>query len=238
MQISIFGIAIAAVYSLLVVGLLVLLWYPLRRWRLTWVPFALAGLVAIAAPWAEEYWIASRFEELCKEAGVHVYRTVEVEGFLDATSPSSPFGVTSGPWDSPQAIKDFDRTGYRFQELLLTDGRARRLERTPDGIWQSLLDRPTARYHYKHAYQPTPFETEKVLGWKLKKTEVQVVNSQTGEVIAREVGFNRYPSVLEGMWIRLFGSGLTQCPDPGKAPPPGTRIEHLPAAALKPSNPR
>ena len=214
MQISIFGIAIAAVYTWLVVGLLVLLWYPLRRWRLTWVPFALAGLVAIVAPWAEEYWIASRFEELCKDAGVHVYRKVEADGFLDTTSPSSPFGVTTGPWDSPQAIKDFDRRGYRFQEYLLTDGRVRRLERTGDGMWQSVLDRSTARYHYRHAYQPTPYRYEEPMGWKLERSETQIVDSVSGEVLGRDTHYVREASAIEGLWIRFFGYGMTGCSGP------------------------
>jgi hypothetical protein len=202
MQISIFGIAIAAVYSWIVVGLLLLLWYPLRRWRYTWVPFAAVGLAAMVAPWAEEYWIASRFEELCKDAGVHVYRKVDVEGFYDSTMHTGSELI--------------EERGYRFMEHPAKDpGRIEHVERIR-GEWKvTILDHPTARYHFKYAYQPTPHRIEEPVRWKLERTERRIVDSQTNEIIGREVIFKRRPSVMEGLWIGLVGSGLTICPNPG-----------------------
>lgn len=223
MQISIFGIAIAAVYAWIVVGLLVLLWYPLRHWRFTWVPFAVAGLMAIAAPWAEEYLIASRFEELCKDAGVHVYRKVEVEGYYDATG-----GGTAEP--GPTYPPTGGRERFRFHERLVGyDPKSDPLRishvENIGGVWTvTILDRPTARYHFKRAFQPTPFRHEEPVGWKIEKMELQVVDSQTGEVLGRDTKFKRRPSVIEGIWINLVGSGLEMCSGPLDDPEKQKRI--------------
>lgn len=211
MQISLFGILIGTIYSLVVAGLLLLLWYPLRRWRITWVPFAVVGLGSIVAPWAEEYWVASRFEELCKDAGVHVYRKVEVEGFYDSTMRSG--------------YELIQQKGYRFMEQPARKaGEIEHIERISSEWKVSLLDRPTARYHYKHAYQPTPYQTEEPVGWKLNRAEKQVVDSTSGEVIGRDVHYHRYPSALEGLWVRFFGTGQVICEGSAPRPP---ELRHL-----------
>jgi len=86
-QIGIVGAGIIAIYSAII--LLVVI-RPLARMLRdmrggNWIIVGPIAVVLLAAPWAEEYWIASRFEEVCKDAGVHVYKQVEVDGFYDAT---------------------------------------------------------------------------------------------------------------------------------------------------------
>jgi hypothetical protein len=209
MQITIFGLVIGTIYSWIVIGLLIVFWYPLRRWRFTWVPFVAVGLVAIVAPWAEEYWIASRFEELCKGAGVHVYRTVEVEGFYDDTGVVGENDLSAG-W-----------TYLEYRDPVYKD--VRRIQKN-DGRTQTLhVALPTARYHYRHAYQPTPYRYEESVAWKVERTEWQVVDSQSSEVLGRETKYSRYPAVVDAIWMApLFGSGRTTCK--GSAPkPPETR---------------
>lgn len=84
-QIGIVGAGIIAVYSAVI--LLVLIWplaKALKKFSWRWALLGPIAFVLLAAPWAEEYWIASRFEEVCKDAGVHVYKQVEVDGLYYA----------------------------------------------------------------------------------------------------------------------------------------------------------
>lgn len=212
------GVAIILAYSALV--LLFIVWPlagMLRKFRWKWLLIAPPVLALLAAPWAEEYWIAKNFYEACKDAGVHVYKQVEVEGFYDDTMRGG-YGL-------------IDQYGYRFMEQRTDDGKKVEHIEKPNGKSQvTVLNRPTARYHYKYAYQPTPYQYEESIGWKLEKAELQVIDTQTGEIIGREIWFNRRPSWTEGLWVNLLGGGLTQCPNPGVR----STKEHLPTVALKP----
>lgn len=211
LQIIPFGLVIFGLYAGLI--LLLVIW-PLSRllkgrsWRRP-----LLGIVAavlLASPFAEEFWIAWHFRELCKDAGVHVYRKVEVDGFYDSTMRSG--------------YELIQQKGYRFMEHPAREaGKIEHIERIA-GEWKvSLLYRPTARYHYKYAYQPTPYKYEEPVGWKIERTEWQVIDSENGEILGRETKYSRYPATVEAVWMaRLFGSGRSTCK--GLAPtPPETR---------------
>lgn len=217
-QISAIGVGIIAAYSCFV--LMIVAW-PLNKlfkaFRWKWVVIVPPVLALLVAPWAEEYWIARSFHEACQDAGVHVYKKVAVEGFYDETMRGG-YGL-------------IDQYGYRFMEQRTDDGKKIEHIEKPNGQWQvTILDHPTARYHYKYAYQPTPSQHEESIGWKLEKAELQAIDSRTGEIVGRETWFNRRPSWVEGLWINLLGSDLIQCPDPGVR----SYKEHLPKATLKP----
>lgn len=194
-----------------------------KPWRMPALGVLALGLLVL--PYADELWIAWRFSSLCEDAGVHVTRMVEVDGFLDDTSRSAAH-VKEQLIRDPQAIEQFDRSGYRFKESMLYNGKVWHLERVTGGLQLTILDHPTARYVYKFA-DPNH---DVPVGLKTIRTEEIVVDSGTGEIIGRDTRYKRYPGWLEGLWIRFLGSGLTICPDPGKGPP----REHLPAAALRP----
>jgi hypothetical protein len=222
LQISFIGVAIIAVYSLAV--LLVIAWplsRLLRNWRWKWLLIVPLVLPLLAAPWAEEVWIAWHFQKACKDAGVHVYRTVEVEGFYDATGSgySKP-----GPLDYKPAIQSFEERNFRFYERLVgydphaNPLRVDHVEKINDQWIVTLLDRPTARYFYKRAYQPTPHVYEEPVGWKLSKSETLVVDVQTNTVLGRDVSYTRRPNIAEWQLLRFFGSGGRSCPDPEKGP--------------------
>ena len=88
-QIGVVGTGIILAYS--VVILLIITWpllKLLRKFRWKWIVVAPLTVVLLTAPWAEEYWIASHFEQACQDAGVHVYKQVEVDGFYDGTMGS------------------------------------------------------------------------------------------------------------------------------------------------------
>lgn len=208
-QISIIGIGIIAIYSFLV--LLIVAW-PLKklfgtfRWR--WVVIAPPVLVLLALPWVEEYWIASHFHAACKDAGVHVVRKVEVEGFYDATMGTGY-----------ELIKQY---GYRFMEHPAAEDRAKveHVEMIGDQWKVTILDHPTARYHFKYAYQwPTPHHTEEPIGWKLEKLETVVIDSTNNDVIGRNTKFKRRPNAAEGLILHLLGPAFTFCEGTAPKPP-------------------
>ena len=220
-QMTVIGVAIIFVYSALV--LIFIIWPMtgvLQKLRWKWAVLGPVTLALLAAPWAEEYWIASSFYEACQDAGVHVYKKVEVEGFVDDTSRRDRDGIKTGHWyfDS-KSLADWDARGYRFQENMLKDGGVVHLERTAQGIEASILDHPTARYHYKYAYQPTPYRTEERIGWKLEKLGTVIVDSETGKIIGRDTKYRRTINVAEGSWRLYWGLAQTTCEGTAPKPP-------------------
>ena len=217
-QISIFGVIIIGFYSMVVLAVVALpLSKLLEAFHWKWIVIAPPVAALLALPWAEEAWIAWHFNEACKEAGVHVIRRVEVPGFYDSTMRSGY-----------ELIRDH---GYLFMEQDAdTSRKIEHIEQTGDRWKVELLDHPTARYHYKYAYQPTPHRYEEPIGWKLERMETQVVDSGTGEVIGRNTLIKRRSSVAEKLWIGLLGSDLVMCPDPEKGP----RQPPFPEAVLLP----
>ena len=167
-------------------GLITLLWWRLAK-RFKWVWIAILPLYAVLAlaPWLEELSIASNFGQLCKkDAGIFIYKTVEVEGFFDSTRPTH-----DGP-RSPEAAKELDRGGYRFYEMVFpirTGGpdKVVHLEKVR-GVWiATVLDHATARYHYRWPHMNTPLRD------KIGKTERVVSDIETGEVLGRYLDYDR-----------------------------------------------
>lgn len=212
-QIGVVGAGIIAVYSALV--LLVIVWplgKLLKRFRWRWAVVGPLAFILLAAPWAEEYWISHNFELVCKDAGVHVYKQVAVEGFYDDTMGSG--------------YELINRYGYQFMEHKGDEGKIEHIEKVNDQWKATLLNHPTARYHYKYAYQPTPYVQEERIGWKLEKLGTIVVDSETGEIIAHETDYRRTINTAEGSWRLFWGLAKTYCDV--------RPSEHLPNAALKP----
>ena len=146
-----------------------------------------AGLLAVAfvAPWTEELWIAYNFGQLCrKDAGIVIKRTVEVEGFYDATRPTH-----AGP-RSEEGAKDLDRGGYRFYEMVLPNNKGGpsqtvHLEKVNDVWTATVLDKPAAKYHY----------TRNIYGeqvaHKITRQEARVTDSVSGAVVGRYIAYSR-----------------------------------------------
>lgn len=211
-QMTVIGVAIILVYSALV--LIFIIWPMtgvLQKLRWKWALLGPVALVLLAAPWAEEYWIARNFHEACQDAGVHVLKKVEVDGFYDGT----------GNWGQ----QAFRQLPYQFVEFKSSfDLGYKRLEKIDGSIRLTSLEHPTARYHYKYAYQPTPYKTEEHIGWKLEKLGTVVIDSETGEVIGRDTKYRRTINIAEGLWRLYWGVATTTCQ--GNAPKPPD-LRHL-----------
>jgi hypothetical protein len=201
----------------------------MRGWRWRLHVLALLSIVPPGVAFAEEFWIAWNFHEHCKDAGVYIYRQVEVEGYVDDIHRSSralsPVGKRNF---DPTSLANWDRRGYRFSETVHDDGSVTHLERTADGIVATALPHPTARYHY---IQP---RAHQLIGHGLRTTEDQVVDSLTGEVIAREVVFSRGPNFAEAAWLQYFGPAGKSCSGPLDKPETHKRTGLLYESVLTP----
>lgn len=165
---------------------------------------SVVGAVFLVLPVGEELWIAWNFGQACKEAGTFIHRKVEVEGFYDDTRSTH-----AGP-PTPQAVESFENSGYRFLEMKGRDDSFVRIEKI-DGVWKpTVLDRPTARYHYKHA---DPMNGTRV-SHNVGRSGTVIVDSTTNEEIARYTSFGREPP-----WFYIgLGIAPFACDAPGRWP--------------------
>jgi hypothetical protein len=146
-----------------------------RRWKRAWWAMVPLFLLLYIAPIAEELWIAWNFGRLCRQdAGLFIYKTVEVEGFYDDTHSwrADKLRESGFRW-----VEGRDRTV--FDKLLW------RHEWVGNEIRSFKIDRPTARYHYQWPHMNAPS------GYKVEKTERRVVDIQTQEVLGRYVDYGR-----------------------------------------------
>ena len=199
---------------------------------------AVSAVVLFALPVSEEFWIAWRFGQACKEAGTVVYKKVEVDGFYDATMRSA--------WENTKPGR------YRFVEEATEDRKAfERVEQVDDEVrdkalaWYAAqnpgqglpkgksisypisdrerivvfsngvdarriirLDKPTARYHYKTV------ASHKQVSHQLTEFVDVVEDAETGAEIGRRVDYARGSN-----WFYLGLSRPTiECPaNRGKA---------------------
>ncbi len=217
-QISLFGYLIMLMFYAVGTGLLTFLWLGLRRWRGWKFVITPLALVLLALPWADEVYIAWRFQESCKDAGVHVYKKVEVEGFYNDV-------IRGG---KEQIVK----YGYRFIEHRSRESKGKivHLQRT-DGEWEvSILDQPSARYHYKYS------ANDEDAGLQLAKEEWVIIDSKTGAILGRDTTFKRYPGWIEGLWVRFLGVYPTICRGPLDDPEKQKRLGQIYTYVLIPKN--
>jgi hypothetical protein len=208
-QFSPFGMAVYAAYAAFVIGLTVV--FPWRTflkekaWK--WWVITPIAIPLLAAPVAEEIWIAYHFKEACKDAGVHIKRKAEVDGYLNATSSSvSSSSITEGPLR--KEVSDFEKQGFKYKESLLADGKIMHLERKNNWLYVSILDQPVARYHVRRTH------SHDVIGYQIKKYEREVFDTVEKEVIGRDTKYARYPSTVEKLWIHYLGTGQLFCKGP------------------------
>jgi hypothetical protein len=193
-----------SIFSILLLGLIyligtgVLTWFGLwlrKRWKRAWMLMVPLFLLLYAGPVAEEFWIAWNFGELCrKDAGLFIYKTVEVDGFYD---------------DTTHWWRQLAESNYQFVESRdNTYGGLWRVERDGKDVRHFKIDRPTARYRYTTNIYGTP------VAHKVLRQESRVSDQTTGEIIGRYVEYGRRPA-----WF-FVGLGETSfsCDGPNGGP--------------------
>ncbi len=139
--ISIFSVFLLGLIYLVGTGLLVWFWSGLRqRMRRAWVVMVPLFALLYIGLIAEELWIAWNFGRLCaKDAGIFVYKTVEVEGFYDDVMG----------W----GVRQLSDSGYKFMESKSAiDGMRSRVEVADDQARDMAID----WYDKNHAGKKTP----------------------------------------------------------------------------------
>ncbi|MDD2893428.1 MAG: hypothetical protein PHF20_05820 [Halothiobacillaceae bacterium] len=187
-------ITAASVFVLIVFYLPLVLWVLWRigrspRWRGATKAgvMMLTLLLAYAIPLGDVTVNSIAMAKVCPSAGLHIYRTVEVEGFV-----------------GHYTVKD---SQYRFIEFptLRVDGTYYwvRSEKKPDGtISLKDLGRPTAEYEVAREQ----WHVDKERG--IEASRYVVRNRLSGETLAEWNLFNSLPGWLDSILVhRWFGTG-------------------------------
>ena len=178
------------------------------RFKRGWQAMLPLFFLLYVGPVAEEAWVAWNFGQMCnRDAGVFVNRTVEVEGFYDA-SAVLPIRYANFATES---VDYYKMGGYRYIEFGLDqpEGKPKKIVHIENvnGVWKStVLDRPMARYVYLEQHRGTP------ISHKITKDERVIVDNQTGEILARETKYRRGPPWF---YVGDYLSDL-QCPNPAE----------------------
>lgn len=207
---------------------ILLLWLPFSVWLLRkinlslkpgprkWTVLGMLGLVMVAIPVGDDLYIQWRFNRLCRDAGMHFEKKIAVDGFLDETATGPGL---AGPVTDPQMIESREQSGFRFLERRAgyvpgnygtQPTRYSHVEKI-HGAWEvSILDQPTARYHYKATsrHERTAF--------RISKYEDVILDAQFDRVVGRRTIYTRYAGWLDGLWLSYFDARGKQCPPPGK----------------------
>lgn len=143
----------------------------------------------------EAAWVEHNWRALCATAKTEVKRRVVVEGFYD-----------DGFRDSGWAILKGGKDGFHFVEWKDKEGRVWRTEGFSEPELRTVrIEKPTARYHWQMA----PFATP--VGHLLKKRDDTIVDTQTGEVIARQILGYRYPAFADRIWSQWLDTRPEVC---------------------------
>jgi hypothetical protein len=201
------------VYGVIAVALVSLLWTKLLKLRLRNPGYWVLVAAILIAPWVEELWIANNFDRLCsKDAGIFINKIVEADGYYDGTRKITrlvgrpPFKFIESADDGGRYRRVEHATGKEKADALawyqktkekqpgekewftrpVSDDVRVVVEMDTGHAWRvTTLDKPTARYMYTAPQQSTP------IGYKIRKTERTVTDSQTQEVLARETLYAR-----------------------------------------------
>lgn len=199
-----FYITNLSLFVLIFLYLPVVLWALWRVWRSprlrgAWKAGAmiLAVLLAYAIPLGDVTVNSLAMAKVCPSAGLHVYKTVEVDGFVGHYTLS----------ESP----------YRFIEfqMLRTDGTYYwiRYEKDPDGsISERKLEKPTAEHEVLAADGYAKFNGFELPGYDpethTSKSRWVIRNRVTGEILAEWLFFRALPGWLDRVLVyRWFGTG-------------------------------
>ncbi len=211
---SLFSVIAWAVYGVIAVTLISLLWTKLLKLKLRNPGYLVLVSAVLIAPWFEELWVAYNFEQLCrKDAGIFINKIVQVDGYYDGGGKitrivSAPYTFIESPDDGGMYRRVEHATDREKADALTwfqeTKGRqpgsrewfARTvapnveifIETDTGHAWRiTKLDKPTARYLFTTPQQSSP------VGYKIRRTERLVTDTQTQEVLARETLYARDP---------------------------------------------
>ncbi len=161
-------IFLAIVYLPLLLWVLVKLWQKLtlgQIWRALVV--FLTAFIALAIPLGDAYLGSLKHERLCKtEGGIHIYKTVEVDGFYSKYLNKSSLDY-----------------GYRFAEGKYRGKLYRISRKGSETVWEQINE---SRSQYIYANE------REVLNSSFSRKRHFVANRATGEVLGEEIIISYY----------------------------------------------
>lgn len=175
---------------LVLVGLLVLFFKSKRlRTRLWAIPFYL--FLAYAIPLGDVTWHSWHMAKVCPNAGIHIYRTVEVDGFYCSISSiieKYPYAFVEG--DESPGLRGYIR-------LERKNGKIVALHNIPELLaeWEMLH----APYHYP----------DKMLGVTVDGYVIR--NRHTGEVIAESMSYSARRGWIDALISSVIDNSVGGC---------------------------
>ena len=173
LYIGLAGPLLLFVYLPLVLIVLAVLFSKIKSWKhRAWVA-PLCLILAYAIPLGDVTWHSWNMAKVCPKAGLHVYRTAVVDGFL-------------GEFSGGDTLRQHP---YVFVERTTFPGTsdAVRFSRSGDKVINIRIPRPTAEWEYIRA----PFDyPDKLLGVTVNREIIR--NRVTGEVIAEDISFRAW----------------------------------------------
>ena len=145
-----------------------------------WPVLVILVIASLTAPLWQALSISYQAEKLCKEqGGLHVYRTVEADGFL-------------GGWGIETAAK----YGFSYVE----SGGGKHMNR-----WTMVNGNPVRESisEYKSRYQIQTGADPRKIGNKFRRSSTQVIDRETGEVLSEQVTIGIYPSYFDRLMLNL-----------------------------------
>ena len=164
---------------LVLIGLLVLV-SKVWRWKKRYWAIPLYLILAYLIPLGDVTWHSWKMSKVCDQAGLHVYRTVVVDGFQglygsESTMKEHPYVfVESKPFPGRKTINRFERRG---DEIICTK------VPKPMAEWEIVQDRL--------------FYNDRVLGVVVNGKVIR--NRHTGEVIAEDRAFWSLGGWVDGL---------------------------------------
>ena len=124
------------------------------------------------------------------EAGLHVYKTAEAEGFY------SDFAYANDV--------DFQLLPYEYIEGRQSSGGLERLHRENGQIKHEHIDQPKSRYHVFSL-------RDELLPHNMSRKQFVVRDTTTGETLARSVTIRAYPGWLDRTLLAIWGPVVWLC---------------------------
>jgi len=190
------------VYLPVVVLALRLLWRRLPPRRPIRIGVSvLAAIAAAAIPLWDVAIASAQMARLCPEAGLKVYRTVEVEGYL------TNFGGNLG---------EITRSGFSYLEEQSTPERILIFTKKGNRVVKTVVDLRETHYVIRSRYQYRHRSIEQVKGaLNVAEWKSVVVDRTTGDVLGQAVSYSAFPGWVDRNTIQLVGNLLWTCPSGG-----------------------
>jgi hypothetical protein len=180
------------------------LWLLVRLWRTPklqgvkkWGAMTLAALLAYVIPLGDVTVNSIAMAKVCPTAGLHIYKTVEVDGFI------GNYNLQGSPYQFIEFPKLRANETYYWV----------RSEKNPDGsISDKKLEKPTAKYEVLTANGYAQFNGFALPGFDSEtgthKSRWVIRNRVSGEIIAEWLFFNSLAGWLDRVLVyRWFGTG-------------------------------